>query len=371
MIIFAETADEAWISATRMILQHGKPQMGRRGESLEVLHAHLAIQNPLQRWVLSRTPAINPAFAIAEAVWIVSGRNDARFLNHWNPKLPFFAGNTDQYPGAYGHRLRHHFGIDQIARAVETLSVWKESCQVVLQIWDPRSDFPRNGQATSRDIPCNTCSFLKIRDERLEWMQVMRSNDLFLGLPYNLVQFTVLQELIAGWVGVEIGAYHHISDSLHGYMHNVESIRLASHATPISNKDSLRASWDESFRYFRVIEAAMTAMIEGQSNPKHYGSEIEDASLPSSYANLWRVVAADDARRRGNYIAVEEIMQGCSNPALTAAWLRWAQRKRMDKPLLPPSSLNSDSHMSNASQFDELRPASTTLLSNQSLSTDE
>lgn len=45
----------------------------------------------------------------------------------------------------------------------------------------------------------------------------MRSNDVHRGLPYNVVQFTTLQEVMAGWLGLEVGGYHHWSDSLHLY----------------------------------------------------------------------------------------------------------------------------------------------------------
>jgi len=76
------------------------------------------------------------------------------------------------------------------------------------------TDFPdEEGRPASQDILCNVLSMLKIRDGRLEWTQVMRSNDLFRGVPYNFVQFTVLQEVIAGWLGLEVGAYDHVSDS--------------------------------------------------------------------------------------------------------------------------------------------------------------
>ncbi len=45
----------------------------------------------------------------------------------------------------------------------------------------------------------------------------MRSNDHFRGLPHNLIQFTTVQEVLAGWLGISLGSYHHYSDSLHVY----------------------------------------------------------------------------------------------------------------------------------------------------------
>ncbi|MFI9320087.1 thymidylate synthase [Kitasatospora aureofaciens] len=38
-----------------------------------------------------------------------------------------------------------------------------------------------------------------------------------MALPYDLITTTVLHELMAGWLGVEVGDYHHHVDSLHLY----------------------------------------------------------------------------------------------------------------------------------------------------------
>ena len=84
-------------------------------------------------------------------------------------------------------------------------------------------DFPSdNGLPVADDIPCNICSMLKVRNGRLEWSQIMRSNDIFLGLPHNFVQFMTLQEVLAGWIGIEPGTYTHFADSLHLYEKNAE-----------------------------------------------------------------------------------------------------------------------------------------------------
>ena len=45
----------------------------------------------------------------------------------------------------------------------------------------------------------------------------MRSQDLWLGFGYDVFAATVLQEFLAGWLGVELGEYHHHVDSLHLY----------------------------------------------------------------------------------------------------------------------------------------------------------
>ncbi len=206
----SDTADAVWCQAAQALLsgRNPKKQDSRAGPTIELLHSNLYVRNPRERWVFSRHPGMNPAFAIVEVFWILSGRNDARFVKFWNRDLEKYAGKAETYHGAYGFRIRKHFGMDQLERAFLALRGKPMSRQVVIQMWDPTSDFPtEDGSEVSEDVPCNICSMLKIRDGRLEWTQVMRSNDIFLGLPYNFVQFTMLQEILAGWLGVEVGAY--------------------------------------------------------------------------------------------------------------------------------------------------------------------
>ena len=121
--ISGNSADEVWLQAASLFKNHTsfEIQPSRAGDTEEILHVCFTINNPRQRWVLSRTPTINPAFALAEVVWIINGSNDATIINHWNPILPKFAGNNTKYPGAYGFRLRVHYGIDQLERAYQAL----------------------------------------------------------------------------------------------------------------------------------------------------------------------------------------------------------------------------------------------------------
>src|SRR5438132_698223 len=92
------TADDVWLRlAAAFRDEHLPSQESRAGDTREILHAAISIKNPRQRWVVSRVPALNPAFALAEAVWILAGRDDAAFLNYFNSKLAEFAGRGDRY----------------------------------------------------------------------------------------------------------------------------------------------------------------------------------------------------------------------------------------------------------------------------------
>jgi thymidylate synthase len=325
------TADEAWRSAAACFGNSNDviAQPSRDGQTRELLHACFVVQDPRQRLILSRRPAINPAFAIAEVVWMLRGRDDAAFLNHWNPALPKFAGDAASYHGAYGHRLRHGFGVDQLERAYQVLARDPDSRQVVLQTWDASRDLPsEDGRPRAADIPCNIMSMLKVRRGRLEWMQVLRSNDLFLGLPHNVVQFTSLQEVLAGWLGVELGPYHQLSDSLHVYDRDWKHVHMAPAMPAIpTNTDSLMLGKGESEMIWGELASRMGEMVERRTmTALGWRRNLAWTGAPEAFQNLLRIVAADDARRRGWMGAVARALRECTNPVLRLAWNRWVLR---------------------------------------------
>ena len=321
-----QTADEVWqkIAAAFRAADGTAEQTRRAGMSNEILHAAISIADPRQRWVVSRQPAMNIAFALAEVVWIMNGRNDSAFLNYFNSGLPHYAGNGPTYPGAYGHRLSQNLGLDQLNRAYDALRSRSDSRRVVLQIWDGRLDSPHaGGEETELDIPYNVVSMLKVRGGKLEWTQIIRSNDLYRGLPYNFVQFTTLQELMAGWLGVAVGSYNQISDSLHVYSANVESVRASYPIDSAVNTDSLAFGKQASDAAFTELARAVELIITQRTTVDDLLHRPSQSALPVPFKNILCVLCAEGARRRRRVEAAKELIAGCSNMAYQQLYGRW------------------------------------------------
>ena len=326
------TANQIWL---KILKDLKKPELAtvkssRIGKVREILHSTISLSNPRNRWVLAKNPPINPAFAIAEVVWIMNGREDAEFLNYWNRKLPQFAGSDKNYNGAYGFRLKKHFGIDQLELAFETLKYNPDSRQVVLQLWDPLKDLPKiKGMPNNADIPCNINSLLKVKDKKLEWMQVIRSNDFFLGLPYNFIQFTTLQEIFAGWLGVKVGTYNQLSDSLHLYLNNVEDVNNSKNKKTLINNDDLSIPKGLSEKLLKEINDKMESIIYENFNKEKIFKIAMWKKAPKSYINLLLVVLAEAARKEKLFKISKDLISNCSNPILVQVWKNWISNKNM------------------------------------------
>ena len=196
-------------------------------------------------------------------------------------------------------------------------------------MWDAKADRPdEHGQARSPDIPCNVMSLLKIRDGFLEWMQIIRSNDVWRGLPHNIVQFTSLQEIMAGWLGCKIGTYSQISDSLHVYLdeEDADNVRAVTSLEAAPNADSIALPKPESEAAFRELASRVDRMIEADSAPRDISAMARYPGAPVAIQNILRVLTAELARRRQLLDLSEDIMAECSNPALSQMWGRWFAR---------------------------------------------
>lgn len=326
----ARTANDLWKQAAGWFRNDGNAvkQASRNGPTQEVMNAALTLHHPRQRWIAARVPAMNPAFAIAEVVWIVTGRHDSAMLNYFNPILPRYAGEGDVYHGAYGHRIRKSLGFDQLERAYQALSSKPESRQVVLQIWNSETDLPsESGEPVSKDIPCNVCSLIKVRDSKLEWTQIMRSNDLFRGFPHNVIQFSTLQEVLAGWLKLELGAYHHYSDSLHLYDQDGDVASHFEDTAPPDSDDTLGLPKTVSDAAFKILAELCDLCANSQVPAEAIFDHVGSLSLPQGHQNFARVLAADALRRRGSRYS-EMIMRDCSNHCLSFMFQRWIAKTR-------------------------------------------
>ncbi len=321
------TANEVWKKAANMLLVQNNLQSGRTGNIYELLHTLITIQDPQQKWIYNRIPPISIGYALAELVWIMNGDDSAEIINFWNPSLHKFAGKSMHYHGAYGKRMRSHFGIDQLEKSYEALHNQQDSRQVVIQIYDTKVDFPIDlGKPRDEDIPCNICSLLKIRDTKLEWSQIARSSDVFLGIPYDVVQFTSLQEILAGWLEMGVGSYSHFSDSLHLY--EKDTIKIAvSDDEEITNNDSLCLSKLESEIIFYEIYKRMKVLSTKKFTEKQFLSLAKLESTYSAYNNIMLIIAAYVSQQKYNCDFTSELIKECTNEAYKEMWNRWLANK--------------------------------------------
>lgn len=212
------SANELYVAACHAVHSSGVAVSPRGMATTEVLGAHLCPTDPRRRLIdLPPVRVINPAFAVAEALWILSGSDDP-WIFQYNRALTRYT-DDGRLQGAYGPRMRRwRDRVDQLDQVRRLLTRDPDSRQAVIQLFDPERDTRGH-----RDVPCTLGYRFFLRAGRLHMHTTMRSQDLWLGFPYDVFAATLLQELLAGWLGVDLGEYQHYVDSLHLYAKHVEA----------------------------------------------------------------------------------------------------------------------------------------------------
>ncbi len=267
MTVTADSANELYAAACRAVTRDGAPVSPRGMATREVLGAHLCLTDPRRRLIdLPPTRVINPAFAVAETLWILSGSDDA-WIFRYNRALTRYA-DDGRLQGAYGPRMRRWAGyLDQLDQVRQLMIRDPDSRQGVIQLFDPVRD-----TRGPRDVPCTLGYRFFLRSGRLHMYTTMRSQDLWLGFPYDVFAATVLQELMAGWLGAELGEYHHHVDSLHLYAEHLEpAASIPATVTPSAALSPIATEW-----------AGLAALLDGAIT----------AACPTGTGETWSELAA-------------------------------------------------------------------------------
>lgn len=126
--------------------------------------------------------------------------------------------------GAYGNRIG-----TQLVNVVHKLITDPTTRQAVITLWNATHDNVPHKQ----DYPCTVALGFRQRGTHLNMNVTMRSNDVWLGLPYDLFQFTQLQLSLCHVLDLTPGTYTHTAWSMHLYEENLdESYRVTDAGAP-------------------------------------------------------------------------------------------------------------------------------------------
>lgn len=153
---------------------------------------------------------------IAEQVWFLSGsRKPEDFLRNFTKIWDPFTNPNDVVTVAYGYRWRKHFGRDQIAKLIELLENEPSSRHGVIIAWDPAQD--GLSLFKKKNVPCPYTFTVNIFGGKLHLHNIVRSNDMILGFPFDVPGFCLLQHILAQKLNVKVGTYSHSISNSHIY----------------------------------------------------------------------------------------------------------------------------------------------------------
>ena len=216
--VCVNTVNGAWEYWYNILSQMDLGDSSRDGDVCgEVLHATTIIKDPTRNIVTSSIRKMPMRYAVGELMWYLSGSNKVNDIGAFSKVWENLSDDGVHVNSAYGYRIFKAFGFDQWEYAKRLLIENPNSRQAVIHIKDPNPD-------PTKDLPCTLALQYFIRDGALHASTYMRSNDIWLGFPFDTFTFTCLQMMMAFQLGVNIGAYSHTAGSLHMYQRNLPDI---------------------------------------------------------------------------------------------------------------------------------------------------
>lgn len=213
MRLVSETVDDIQYRVLSKLLNKSTSIVqATRGEFREILGSTLVLTNPRAR--LGRGIRQGRLFSgLGELLWYLSGSNSLDFISYYIPKYRDESSDGVTIKGSYGERI---FRSEQIHRILALLKNRKTSRRAVLQIFMPED------LQNPKEVPCTISLQFFSRNNMLDLIVSMRSNDALIGLPHDIFSFTMIQEIAARHLGLELGKYIHFVGSLHLYSQQVK-----------------------------------------------------------------------------------------------------------------------------------------------------
>ncbi len=216
------TFDIIYKNLIKKIMEDGIEELNERtGHKIKILPG-LTFQTDIGKdgfpvLTLRKNPIRSP---IAEQVWFITGDKDTEFLRKYTKMWDEFIEEDGTITSAYGYRWRHHFKRDQLDQLIKHLTEEPHSRQGVVITWDPSDDglYGKGLKATyKKNAPCPFAFTVNIIGGRLHLHNIIRSNDMMLGCPFDTFGFSLLMCTLAQKLGVKPGIYTHTISNAHIY----------------------------------------------------------------------------------------------------------------------------------------------------------
>lgn len=223
MIIFTgRTVNEAWekaFDALKEQAEGGFIDLSRDGSVVgEYLDAVFCVEDPTRNIVTSKIRNMPMRYAVGELAWYLSGSNKVKDIAQYSKKWAEISDDGETNNSAYGYRIFEKFGFDQWEYVKGLMRRDPNTRQAVIHIKDA-SNTP------TKDTPCTVYLQFFLRGNKLNLSVHMRSNDIWMGVPYDMFSFCFLQVKMAMELGVEVGSYTHYAGSLHMYQRDYDTAK--------------------------------------------------------------------------------------------------------------------------------------------------
>ena len=225
---------QQYLDLVKFIQEYGVSKTDRTGTGTKSVFGYQMRFDLAAGFPLVTTKKIHIKSVIHELLWFLKGdtninyltKNGVRIWNEW-------ADQKGDLGPVYGHQWRNwnDEGIDQIKTVIETLKTNPDSRRMLVSAWNP-SVLPDTSLSFSENVanhkaalpPCHAFFQYYVGEGKLSCQLYQRSADLFLGVPFNIASYALLNMMVAQVCNLKPGTFVHTFGDVHIYSNHHEQL---------------------------------------------------------------------------------------------------------------------------------------------------
>lgn len=229
---------KTYLDALHHVLNYGTVREDRTGVGTIGMFGMQQRYNLQEGFPAVTTKRLAFKACLSELLWFIEGSGDEKRLREilhgsresdkdtiWtaNATAPYWLPKA-QYEGdlgrIYGVQWRDFRGVDQLIQLVNGLRNDPYGRRHIITAWNP-------SELDSMALPPCHCfaQFYVSADGKLSCQMYQRSQDVFLGGPFNIASYSIFTHMIAQVCGLGVGEFIHTTGDAHIYLNHIEQVK--------------------------------------------------------------------------------------------------------------------------------------------------
>ena len=239
--------EQQYLDLIQDIIDNGTLVEGRNGNTLTVFGRSMRFSLKDNKIPLLTSKKMAWKTCLKELLWFISGKTDNKLLKEqkvgiWNQNasreyldsIGLTDREEDDLGPVYGHQWRHFNapytncnanyegqGVDQLKEIITSLkdSDKRYSRRLIMSAWNPC-------QLKEMALPpCHVLAQFNVINNKLSCALYQRSCDVGLGVPFNILSYSILTHIMAKHCGLEADEFVYFMGNVHIYDDHVESLK--------------------------------------------------------------------------------------------------------------------------------------------------
>lgn len=208
------------------VLDHGVEKHDRTGTGTISVFGYQMRFNLADGFPMVTTKKLHLKSIIHELIWFLSGETNIQYLKENGVSIwDEWADAEGNLGPVYGSQWRSWKGadgktVDQISQVIEQIKKNPDSRRLIVSAWNV-------AEIENMALPpCHAFFQFYVANGKLSCQLYQRSADIFLGVPFNIASYALLNMMVAQVCGLEPGEFVHTLGDAHLYSNHLDQARL-------------------------------------------------------------------------------------------------------------------------------------------------